>query len=96
MNRNKTLLDKLTSSDIAYTILIYENSKEVWDEEIHIKLTSKSKDEVKKASRTAKPKYHKGRGQRFKCYDDGWTMEGVTYYKELLREWDSLLLGGTV
>ena len=37
MNRNKTLLDnKLTSSDIAYTILICENSKEVWDEEIHI------------------------------------------------------------
>ena len=83
MNRNKTLLDKLTSSDIAYTILICENSKEVWDEEIHIKLTSKSKDEVKKASRTAKPKYHKGRGQRFKRYEDGWTTEGVTYYKEL-------------
>ena len=37
MNRNKTLLDKLTSSDIAYTILVYENSKEVWEEEWHIK-----------------------------------------------------------
>ncbi len=29
MNHNKTLLDKLPSSDIAYTILICENSKEV-------------------------------------------------------------------
>ncbi len=38
MNHNKTLLDKLTLSDIAYTILICENSKEVWDEEIHIML----------------------------------------------------------
>ena len=90
MNRNKTLLDKLTASDIAYTILICENSKDVWDEELQIKSTSKSKDEVKKASRTAKPKYHKGRGQRFKRFEDGWTKEGVTYYKELCTIFQSL------
>ena len=28
-NRTKTFLDKVTASDIAYTILVYENSKEV-------------------------------------------------------------------
>lgn len=27
-----TLLDKLTPSDIAYTVLVYENTFEVWDE----------------------------------------------------------------
>ncbi len=29
-NRSKTFLDKVTASDIAYTILVYENTKEVW------------------------------------------------------------------
>ncbi len=28
-NRTKTFLDKVIASDIAYTILVYENSKEV-------------------------------------------------------------------
>ncbi len=32
-NRTKTFLDRVTASDIAYTILVYENSKEVWEEE---------------------------------------------------------------
>jgi hypothetical protein len=33
-NRTKTFLDKVTASDIAYTILVYENSNEVWKEEV--------------------------------------------------------------
>ncbi len=33
----KTFLDRVTASYIAYTILVYENSKEVWEEEWHIK-----------------------------------------------------------
>ncbi len=31
-NRSKTCLDKVTASDIANTILVYENTKEVWEE----------------------------------------------------------------
>ncbi len=33
-NRTKTFLNKVTASDIAYTILVYENSNEVWKEEL--------------------------------------------------------------
>ncbi len=29
LNRSKTFLNKVTTSDIAYTILVYENTKEV-------------------------------------------------------------------
>jgi hypothetical protein len=29
LNRNNFFLDKVTASDIAYTILVYENTKEV-------------------------------------------------------------------
>ena len=47
-------------SDIAYTILVYENSKEVWEEEIMIKAHDKTDEEKKKADRHQNPKYHEG------------------------------------
>lgn len=89
-NRNKTLLDKVTASDIAYTILVCENSKEVWDEEIQIKSECRTKEEMKKATRTAKPKYHEGRGKRLKRYEDGWTKEGVEYFKAMCDAFKNL------
>jgi hypothetical protein len=36
-NHTKTFLDRLTASNIAYTILVYENCEEVREEELHIK-----------------------------------------------------------
>ncbi len=36
-NRTKRILDRVTASYIAYTVLVYKNSKEVWEEEWHIK-----------------------------------------------------------
>ena len=36
-NRYKTILDKTTALDIAYMILVYEYSKEVWEEELEIR-----------------------------------------------------------
>jgi hypothetical protein len=48
-HQTKTLLDKILVLDIAYTILVYENSKEVWEEEILIKAQDKTDEEKKKA-----------------------------------------------
>ncbi len=48
-SNTKSILDKVTVSDIFYTILVYENSKEVWEEELQIRVNSKSEDERKKA-----------------------------------------------
>jgi hypothetical protein len=42
LNRSKTILDKVTASDISYTILVYENTKEVWEEEVQIKASYKN------------------------------------------------------
>jgi len=47
-NRTKTFLDKVTASDIAYTILVYENSHEVWKEELQIRATSWKKTGIMK------------------------------------------------
>ncbi len=70
-NRTKTFLDKVTASDIAYTILVYENSKEVWKEKLQIRATSRTDDERRTATRVKKPRYHEGRGKRLKRYGDG-------------------------
>ncbi len=79
----KTFLDKVITSDIAYTILVYNNSKEVW-EELHIRVNSKTDDKRKKTTQKQKPKYHEGRWKRLQRYGDGWTDNGHEYYQELL------------
>ena len=71
LNRTKTILDKITASDIAYTILVYENSKEVWDKEIEIRENTTNDDERRKAIRHKKPKYHEGKGKPLKRFG-GW------------------------
>jgi hypothetical protein len=35
----------VTASDIAYTILVYENTKKVWEEEVQIKAMYKTDEE---------------------------------------------------
>ena len=78
------------ASDIAYTILVYENSKEVWEEELINKARAKTNEERKNAERRHNPRYHEGRGKRLKRYRDGWTEEGRKCYKELLTKFQDL------
>ncbi len=60
LNRSKTFLDKMTASDIAYTIPVYENTKEVWAEDLQIKASSRTDDERRYAMHHKKTKYHVG------------------------------------
>ena len=53
-NKTKTFLDKVTASDIAYTILVYENSNKVRKEELQIRATSTTNDDRHKATREKK------------------------------------------
>jgi hypothetical protein len=75
-NRSKTFLDKLTASDIACTILVYENTKEVWEEDLQIKTSYKNDEERRNAMHHKKPKYHVGRGKHLKRFGNGWTDNG--------------------
>ncbi len=99
INRRQTFLDKVTASDIAYTILVYENTKEVWEEDLQIKARYKTDKEMRNAMHHKKPKYHVGRGKHLKRFGNGWTDNGQEYYQELLRifkelksnnDWDTL------
>jgi hypothetical protein len=45
LSRSKTFLNNVTASDIAYTILVYENTEEVWEEDLQIKASSRTDEE---------------------------------------------------
>ncbi len=74
----------MTASDVAYTILVYENTKEVWEEEVQIKARYKTDKERHNETHHKKPKYHVGRGKCLKRFGGGRTDNGQEYYKELL------------
>jgi hypothetical protein len=73
LNRSKTFLDKVTASNIAYTNQVYENTKEVWEEDLQIKASYKTDKERLNASHHKKSKYHVGRGKHLKRFGNGWT-----------------------
>ncbi len=54
-NCTKTFLDRVTASNIACTILVYENSKEVWEEEWHIKKSISDDIQWKQATHHKNP-----------------------------------------
>ncbi len=66
----------MTASDIAHTILVYENTKEVWEEDLQIKTSSRTDEERCNAMHHKKPKYHVGKGKGLKRFGDGWTDNG--------------------
>jgi len=78
----KTLLDKMTASDIAFAILCYENGVDVWLERIKMKRMNNVDREA--FEKTASLKYHHQPGTKLKAYEDGWTEEGVQYYEEMV------------
>ncbi len=87
---HKDFLDRVTASNIACTILVYENSKEVWEEEWHIKKSISDDIQRKQTTRHKQPKYHEGRGKQLKRYGDGWANVGQEYYQELLDTFKKL------
>jgi hypothetical protein len=90
LNGSKTLLGRITLSDIAYTIILYEKSIYVWREDMEIKATSKTKEERRSERRHQKPRYHHASGKRIKRYSGRWTNAGKEYYTELYRQYKTL------
>jgi hypothetical protein len=76
LNRIKPFLDKVTVLDIAYTILVYENTKNVWEKDLQIKVSCKDDMERHHAMHHKKSKYHERRGEHLKKFCDGWTDDG--------------------
>ncbi len=58
--------------------------KEVWEEDLQIKASSKDDVERHHATCHKKLKYYEERGKHLKRFCDGWTNNGQDYYQELL------------
>ncbi len=82
----------MTASNIAYTILVYENTKEVWEEDLQIKSSSRTDEERRNVMHHKKTNNHEGRGKHPKRLGNGWTNNGWEYYQELLRIFKELKL----
>jgi hypothetical protein len=74
----------VTASDIANTILVYENTKEVWEKDLQIKASYKTDEERHNTMHHLYLKYHVGMGKHLKRFDNGWKDNGQEYYQELL------------
>lgn len=72
-----TLLDCLTVFDIAYTILVYENTACVWDEIMRCRGATNPREKEQM--------YHAKRGTKLREFSDGWTQEGRVYYGDLVN-----------
>ncbi len=90
---DKTLVHKLTLTDVAYATLAYETKSAVWTESL-----INRRDET--AIQEVEQKYHIKKGARVGKYGDGWTNAGRQYYKELTAEykrlWDNPLVYATL
>ncbi len=90
INSGKTLLDRLSPSDIAYSVLIYESAYDIWLEEIIKSKQCVTIQEKKAFQHTAVLKYHIKQGTRIALFQDGWTNEGRAYYKSLCKAFYTL------
>ena len=73
----ETLLDILSDQDIAYSILVYENSVDVWEEIME--------NRGRENPRAANQLYHVKRGTKLREFADGWTPGGREYYRNVVK-----------
>ena len=85
-----TLLDRLTPSDIAYSVLVYESVHDMWKEEILKCETCQTIQEKKAFQHKASLKYHVKRRTKIALFQDGWTTEGRAYFSSLCEVFDAL------
>jgi hypothetical protein len=57
----------------------------VWEEELQIRVNSKTDAERKKATQKQKPKYHAGREKRLQRYGDGWARQWTRVLPGMVR-----------
>jgi hypothetical protein len=88
--KGNTFLDRLTPSNIAYSVLLYESVHDMWKEEIHTCETCQTIQEKKEFQHTASLKYHVKQGTKIALFQDGWTQEDRAYFRSLCQVFDAL------
>ncbi len=99
-NKNKTIFDLITMSNLAYSVAVIENKHEIWDQ---IAEEAESQDssveegmmalrELREGGTPPKktPKFTKKAGKKREFNMSGWTQEGIVLYKKVWDRWKSL------
>ena len=66
-----TLLDRMTPSDIPYSVVVYESAHDIWKEEILKSETCHTIHEKKEFQHTASLKYHVKQGTKIALFQGG-------------------------
>jgi hypothetical protein len=80
----------LSTSDIAYSVPIYESAYDTWGEEIIKSKQCVTIQEKKAYQHKVVMKYNVKQGTHIALFQDGWTNEGRDYYRSLYKVFDTL------
>ena len=83
-----SLPDMLTSMEFAYSIVLYESMKRVWDQEIEYRASTA--EEKQGYIKDKVPKYHCGKGTRLPLGQSSMTQSGVAYLRTVSTSIDRL------
>ena len=100
-HRGRSAIEMITVSDIAYSIVVIENGKDVWDQQEYIKTLPESEKLKYKNPKSlsieergeytkALPKYTQRKGKKSGYLSCGWSKEGRLRYKKILARWSAL------
>lgn len=104
-NQDKSVLDNMTASDIAYAIIVFENYHPRWIDDIKAAREEESKkheddakmnedeEPPKKKQKTSEMqlKYTKTQSKKMRYLEDGWNSEGRKRLEQLQRMFTKLL-----
>ena len=100
-NVDSTVLDMITVSDIAYSVVVIENSGDVWEQQEYLKTCDaeeleeyknpdKLEPEEKEMYQKKTPKYTQRKGRRAGYLSSGWNNAGRHRYREIMARWREL------
>ena len=105
-NKGHSFIDKVTSSDCAYVVLLLANNKDKWDQEIELGWSELPKTELEKykprnqhlLTDEDKLKYKKvearftsSKGRKKTYLSHGFNKEGICFFKKQCEDWRAFL-----
>jgi hypothetical protein len=88
--KGSIFFDLMTMSDIAYTVVVLENSFEVWDQKYNKKKMSRIEWELYMKSEDyaiKKPNYTDQKGKKREYCNLGWSKDGIELYNKVRKRW---------
>jgi hypothetical protein len=83
---NRTFLEMITPSDIAYVISLIKNSQGVWDQDLRVAASP----HVLGGEEKLRPIFTSGKGKKRVFGESVWTREGLEYFYTTEKHWKTV------